>query len=372
MSTIAARPEKSLTRFMLLWSGQIISVVGSGLTTFALGVKIYQETGSATQFTLSLLFGFLPGFLVAPVVGALVDRWDKRKTMILSDTGGALVALILALLALSNSLQTWHIYLATAAGSIIVTFQWAAYNSLIPIMVPKEHFDRANGIVQSTQGISLIISPLLAGTLLSFIGLSGVILLDVATYSIAMLTALLVKVAEAPARNAASRSLLQDVREGWLYIRERPTLLDTMLIFTAFNLFAGIAAALIQPLILSIGSVSVLGILMAVGGSGMVVGGVAMSIWGGPKNRMQGTLIFMFAGGIFLLIHGLTASPWLIGGVAFAFLFTLPVINGSIFTIWQLKVAPEMRGRFYARPDGRPIVVAGGFSGGGPARRLRF
>lgn len=120
-----------------------------------------------------------------------------------------------------------------------------------------------------------------------------------------------------------------------------------MLLFTAFNLFAGIAAALIQPLILSIGSVDVLGILMAVGGSGMLVGSLVMSIWGGSQKRMQTILLAMLLGGIFLLIHGLTNSPWVIGIVAFGFLFTLPVLTSSIFTLWQLKVMPEMHGRFF-------------------------
>ncbi|HYI11611.1 MAG TPA: MFS transporter [Thermoanaerobaculia bacterium] len=337
--------------FSVLWFSQLISIIGSGLTSFALGVWVYQQTGSATQFALITFFLILPGVLLSPLAGALADRWSRKTLMILGDSGSALSTLIVALLVASDRLEVWHIYLATALSSACGAFQWPAFAASIPMLVPKEQLGRANGMVQVAEAAGLVVSPLLAGVLVVTIGLRGVILIDIATFLVAVIAVLFLRIPQPAATTApreAGGSLTRDIADSWSYIRGRSGLLALFALFASFNFIVGMAGILIQPLILSFTTPAVLGTLVSIGGSGLLLGGVVMGIWGGPKHRVPGILLFMLIGGVLLLLHGLAPSSILIGFVAPTFLFTWPIINGSSYSILQTKVAADMQGRVFA------------------------
>ena len=152
MEAAPARKSRPITRgmrtFFVIWSGQLVSTIGSGLTGFALGVWIYQETGSVTLFSLNLLAVAVPNLIVSPFAGALVDRWDRRLVMIMSDTGAGLATLSIAILYMTGNLEVWNILLATAINSAFSTFQWPAYSAVTTLLVPKEQLGRAGGMVQ--------------------------------------------------------------------------------------------------------------------------------------------------------------------------------------------------------------------------------
>jgi DHA3 family macrolide efflux protein-like MFS transporter len=337
--------------FSVIWFSQLISIVGSGLTAFALGVWVYQQHGSATQFALITLFAVLPGVVLSPLAGALADRWDRKKLMILGDCGAALGTLLIAVLITAGTLEVWHIYLATALSSICGAFQWPAFAATIPLLVPKQHLGRANGMVQVAEAAGLVVSPLLAGVLVVTIGLWGVILIDFATFLFAVAAMLPIRIPKPPAtpEGHGPRSTLRaDIAQGWSYIHTRPGLLALFVLFTSFNFIVGMAGILVQPLILSFASPAVLGTLVSIGGSGLLVGGVVMGIWGGPKRRVSGILLFLLIGGVLLLLHGLAPSAVLIGVVAPLFLFTWPILNGSSYAILQTKIPPDMQGRVFA------------------------
>lgn len=337
--------------FSILWISQLISIVGSGLTSFALGVWVYQQTGSATQFALITLFMVLPGVLLSPLAGALADRWDRKTLMILGDFGAALGTLAIALLVAFGRLEVWHIYLASALTSVCGAFQWPAFAASIPLLVPKEKLGRANGMVQIAEAAGLVISPLLAGVLVVTVGLRGVIFIDFATFLIAVIAILPLRIprpVQTEERAAAPTSLWRDIAEGWSYIHTRSGLVALFGLFAAFNFIVGMAGILVQPLILSFASPAVLGTLVSIGGSGLLVGGFVMGVWGGPKRRVAGILLFLVIGGVLLLLHGLAPSAWLIGFVAPTFLFTWPILNGSSYAILQTKVAPDVQGRVFA------------------------
>ncbi|HJQ36450.1 MAG TPA: MFS transporter, partial [Thermoanaerobaculia bacterium] len=168
--------------FSVVWFSQLVSIVGSGLTSFALGVWVYERSHSATQFALITLFLVLPGVLLSPLAGALADRWNRKLLIILGDCGSALGTLAIALLVYADRLEVWHIYLATAFSSVCGAFQWPAFAASIAMLVPKERLGRANGMVQIAEAAGLVISPLLAGVLVVTTGLWGVILIDFATF----------------------------------------------------------------------------------------------------------------------------------------------------------------------------------------------
>jgi DHA3 family macrolide efflux protein-like MFS transporter len=337
--------------FGFIWFGQLVSLIGSGITSFALGVWVYEHTGSVTQYALVLLSTALPNIVVSPFAGALVDRWDRRRTMIFSDLGAALSTLAIVLLLSVGNLEVWHIYLATAVNSAFSAFQWPAYIAAISLLVPKQHLGRAGGMVQVGQAASQVVSPMLGGTLLALVQVWGVLLIDVATFLFALFTLLTISI---PRPHAATKdeerdsSLLREIAYGWGYIIARPGLLGLLIFFATSHFLGSIVETLSVPLMLSLTTPAVLGTVLSVGGSGMLVGGLVMGIWGGPKRRVLGVLAFELLGGLFVLIAGLWTSVPLFAVVAFVFFFRLPIVHGCRQAIWQSKVVPDAQGRTFA------------------------
>ncbi len=338
--------------FFVIWLGQLVSLVGSGLTGFALGLWVYQRSGSVTQFAFIALFIVLPNILLSPVAGVLVDRWDRRRTMILSDAGAALSTLAVAILFLTGRLEVWHIYLAVAASSACSAFQVPAYLALITRLVPKQQLGRSGGMVQVGQAAADILAPALAGLLVVTIQVWGVLLIDFVTFLFAVLTLLMVRVPEhrttAPSK-LDGRSLLSEAAYGWTYIAARPGLLGLLIFLAATNFFlGGMVGPLITPMILEIASPQILGLVISIAGGGMLLSSLVMSAWGGPQRRIAGILGFELVCGLFMMLIGLRPSAWLIALGAFGAHFTLPIIRGSNLAIWQSKVAPEVQGRVFA------------------------
>lgn len=341
---------REMRTFSIIWLGQCVSIVGSGLTRFALGLWVYQQTGSVTRFAFIALASILPHLLLSPLAGALVDRWDRRKAMILSDIGAGVSTFMIALLFFTHRLEVWHIYLATAMSAACGTFQWPAYTAAITLLVPKKNLGRANGMVQFGQAASEILTPILAGVLLVTIQMWGIILIDVTTFVFAVFTLLLVRI-PLPATVShphKQHSLLHEAVYGWKYITARSGLLGLLLFFAIVNFLWGTVGALIVPMILNFTTADVLGIIISVAGAGMFTGSLVMSLWGGPTRRIHGVLNFeLFSGFCFLLI-GLRPYAPLVALGAFCAHFTIAVINGSNQAIWQSKVAPEVQGRVFA------------------------
>jgi DHA3 family macrolide efflux protein-like MFS transporter len=337
--------------FLLIWFGQLISLTGSGLTGFALGVWVYQRTGSATQFALISLSTALPGIVFSPIAGALVDRWDRRQAMILSDTGAGLCTLSIALLFLAGRLEVWHIYIVLAVSSTFSAFQWPAYSAATTLLVSKENLGRASGMVQLSEAAAQIGAPVLAGALIGVIQIQGVILVDFATFLFAVFTLLTVRVPrpETTAEGkAAQASLLRESAYGWTYIRARPGLFGLLIFFAVNNFAMGIVQVLFTPLVLSFTTPLILGILLSVAGLGFLAGSIVMSVWGGPRRRVYGILGANLLLGMVLFAAGLPPSVWILGGAAFLAFLSTPITNGCSQAIWQSKTAPDVQGRVFA------------------------
>jgi MFS transporter, DHA3 family, macrolide efflux protein len=344
------RAARGMGTFMLIWFGQLVSLLGSGLTGFALSVWVFQQTGSATQLTLISFFAVLPIIVFSPLAGALVDRWPLRLTMMLNDIGGALTTLGLVALLSVDRLTIWSIYAIVGATAVFSAFQFPAFAATTTLIVPKEQFGRASGMVQLAQGLSQLLAPVLAGVLVGWIGLGGVIAIDFATCLFAVATLLVVRIPPRPpaTEGELSQSLLRDVTYGWTYITARPGLLSLLLIFAASNFMTGTVVVLANPLILSFATPAVLGTVLSVAGVGVLAGSVVMSIWGGPKRKVYGALGGVLLTGVTMIIGGLAPSAILIGVIAFFFTSAGPLIASSSQAIWQRKVAPNVQGRVFA------------------------
>ena len=355
MEATPAKPTspiaKGMRTFFVIWSGQLVSTIGSGLTGFALGVWIYQETGSVTLFAMNLLAFAIPNLLVSPFAGALVDRWDRRWVMIMSDTGAGLATLLVAVLYMTDNLQVWNIILATAFNSAFSTFQWPAYSAVTTLLVPKKQLGRASGMVQIGEAMSQLLAPAAAGALFVTIGLGGVIVIDFATYLFAVLTLLFVRV-PSPEKSESGEegkgSLWKEAFYGWTYISARAGLLGLLLIFAAFNFVTGLIMPLIMPMIMDMTSADVLGYMLSIVGVGMLVGTLVMSAWGGPKRRIHGVLGFLMLAGFFFSLMGVSPLIPVMTVAGFFLMFTMPIINGSSQAIWQSKVAPDVQGRVFS------------------------
>lgn len=352
--TMTEREEKQAGRswkdFLILWAGQVVSLFGSGLTGFALGVWVYESTGSVTDFTLIFAFGAIPGLLIGPFVGVLVDEWNRRWILILSDAAAAVgtVALI-ALLALGR-LELWHIYAIVMIGASAMSVQRPAYHATVTLLLPKRHFARASGMLQFGQSGSQVLAPLVAGFLLPVISLSGIIVIDLVTFLIAMGTLLLIAIPtiEKAPEPGPKKSIFAQAALGWTYIRDRPGLVSLVLFFAVVNLLFAFSIVLVIPLVLAFTGPPQLGFVLAVGSVGAVLGSLFMTVWGGPKKAVYGVLGFSPLLGLAYFVLGARASLPLITAGAFLLYFVAPVVNASNRAIWQSKVDPKIQGRVFA------------------------
>ena len=342
--------SRSMRVFSIVWFGQFVSLIGSGLTSFVLGLWVYQLTGSVTQFALILFSGTLPRILLSPLAGTLADRWDRRWMMLLSDAGSGLSVLSIALLFFTHHLAIWQIYIATAAGAVCGTFQFPAYIATTTLLVPKQQLGRANGMLQLGLAAQDILAPLLAGILIAVIQPGGVLIIDAATFCFAVFTLLIVPFPPVKSREArtANSSLLRDSFYGWSYIIARPGLLGLLVFFAATSFINGMIGALIYPLILAFTSATRLSFVVSIAGGGMLLSSLIMSAWSGPKSRIAGVLGSQLVFGLGILCIGLRPSTLLIGFGALIAHLMLPVNNVTNQAIWQSKVASDTQGRVFA------------------------
>lgn len=351
MQSTIQRPQ-NMRSFMVIWLGELISMVGSGLTSFALGVWIYQKTGQATPFALTVLFGSLPAILLAPIAGSISDRWNRKKVMILADTGSALVTLAVVLLLAADRLEVGGIYLVAFLGSIFAAFQEPAYLSSVTMLVPPKDLGRASGMAQAGQALQELVCPALAGVLFVTIGLQGVILIDFVSYFFAVTALLVTKIPQpvvTESTGTAAKGLVwQDTIFSWQYLRARSGLLGILLYFALVNFLLNVASVLISPLVLSFAPASTLGMVQTVSGIGMLLGSLILSAWGGPRPRIFGTIGFIIFASLGLLLMGLRANPYLIAVGFFLLMGNIPLSRGSSQAIFQTKIAAGMQGRVFA------------------------
>ena len=342
--------------FLIVWFGQLISLLGSKLTEFALGFWIleqtYRDTGTITQFALTILLIYLPKVIVSPFAGVLIDRWNRRYAMIMSDVVTTLITIIVIFLVSTNQLEVWHIYLAITVTSTFNAFQTPASTAAIAQVVPPEHYSRANGMVQVSSGVAKIVSPFIAGILMKFIGLEGVLTIDLGTFFVALFTLSIVRFPNVKRRRSRNKSatkiFLQDTISGWNYIATRPGLLR-LISFVSISFFTtGMVEVVIWPLLYKPDSTQQLGTVLSIGGCGVLLGSLLMSIWGNTKYRVITIVGCVGLQGIVTLFAGLKISVIVLAVGVFLYLFSHPILVSSNQAIWQSKVPTHLHGRIFA------------------------
>jgi MFS transporter, DHA3 family, macrolide efflux protein len=340
--------------FIIVWLGQMISVLATNMTHFALTIWVFERTGSVTALALQGVFYITPFLIISPFAGAMVDRYNRKLMMMVSDAGAGVATIAILILQSMGVLDVWHLWVAAAVTGVFQAFQWPAYSASISLMVPKEQYGRANGMMSLVEMGPGVLAPLLGGALLAVIGLRGILLIDVATFLLAVGSLLLVHVPQPPRTEAGREgqgNIYKEAVYGFRYILQRPSLLALQLVFLGANFFAGIGGTLQAPLVLAAtgNNAVIFGTVQSVGALGGIVGGLAMSAWGGFKRRVHGVLLGWTLFGVLghaLFGLGRDVPVWLTA----IFLGSLlgPIINASNQAIWQAKVAPDVQGRVFA------------------------
>ncbi len=347
-------PSKGGMRsFGVLWLGQMFSLLGTQISGFGLTVWAYEKTGSATVLSMVAFFLVTPMLIVSPVAGALVDRWNRKFMLMISDLAAGVASGCLLILLSADKLEIWHLYAASAFIGTFQAFQWPAYSAAITMLVPKEQYGRANGLISMAETGTDIIAPILAAGLLGLIGLEGILAFDLITLALAISSLLTIQVPQPEASQIGLEnrgSLWQESLFGFRYILKRPGLLGLQSIFLLGNFFSSICYILFNPMVLARtgNNELVLGTVNSIGALGGLVGGALMSAWGGTRRKIHGVLSGWGISGLFGALAGVGRTPLVWTVSRFLGTLTVPFINASNQSIWQAKVAADLQGRVFS------------------------
>jgi DHA3 family macrolide efflux protein-like MFS transporter len=350
---IKTKKNQWMKKFIPIWSAQLFSLLGSSLVQFALVWYLTEKTGSATILTLATMMAIIPEILFAPIAGALVDRWNRRIVMIVSDGSTAFFTLILAVLFALGKVQTWHIFVVIFLRACGGIFQWPAMSASTALMVPEEHLSRVAGINQAIRGSLNIVAPPLGALLMSLLPFYQVISVDIVTALIAITPLFFIKIPQ-PIRvgndtQIGLKNVFGDVLEGFRYMKAWPGLM----ILTAGAAFCNFVLApcdTLLPLMVTryFGKgVWELSLMQSALGIGIIIGGLVLGVWGGFKNRVVTSMLGVMGIGLGVFLVGIAPSSlfWM-AVVGFAVCgFMNPIANGPQMAILQSRVPPEMQGR---------------------------
>lgn len=349
-------PHKWKLPFFTIWTGQAFSLVGSMLVQFALVWWLTKSTGSGVVLATASLAGMLPQVLIGPFAGTLVDRWNRRLTMIAADSLVALATLLLAALFALGKVETWHIYSLLFVRAVAGAFHWAAMQTSTSLMVPKEHLARIQGLNSMLGGSLNIISAPLGALMMELLPMQGVLAIDVVTAVLAVSPLLFIAVPQPERKTdgtgAEQPTFWADFKAGFQYVASWPALLMILGMAMVINFLLTPAGSL-MPLLVSThfqGEAFQYAWMESIWGVGVIAGGLALGVWGGFKNRIYTTLagLLGIAGGSLLIGLAPTwAYPLALAGML-VFGLSNPITNGPLMAIVQEVVEPEMQGRVFS------------------------
>lgn len=341
--------------FNFLLFGQSISLLGTGMTRFAVMIWAFEQTGSATALALLGFFNCITYILVSPFAGVLVDRLPRRKVMFLADLNAGLMTAFLLAISLTGELQLWHLYLAFGLTGVFEAFQDPAFTSSISLLVPKEEYTRSNGMLGMGRSVARMLAPIFAGLVQQVLGLNAVLCIDIFTMTIALLGLLIVHIPSAPASAVgieSSGDFRRELQFGIGYIFRQAGLRNLTLSFFMVNLFATLTYfAVLSPMILArtAGDETALGIVRTAMGIGGITGGALIVAWRTPRRKAR---MYLIVTGLSFLIcdAGMAVSRSVYGWAIVGFLseLTIPFIVSPYFALWQEIVPPDVQGRVFS------------------------
>lgn len=342
---------KSYTTFFCLWLGQTVSGLGSQLTGFGLAVWVYEQTKSVQAMAMIFMASAIPGILLSPFLGALVDRLNRKKMLLFADSFAGVFSVMLVVILLTSKLQLWEVYLVAGAGSIANTIMWPAMSATTSLLVPKEQLGRATGLLQFGDAGSMIISPILGGVIYGYLGLKGLVAADAISFVVAVTMTLICRIPQPAATDEgikAKQSFWSEATFGFHFVFARPGLMILLFYFMFINLVLPISNTLAGPIVLSNWKAQTLGLVQSMAGIGMLLGTVIMAAWGGPKKKVNGIWIFGIVLFLASLLMLLPLSIAMICASFFLMMVSAPIVNGCSQAIWQRKTPADVQGKVFA------------------------
>jgi len=358
LTSSSAIRERWAAKFFTIWGGQSFSLVGSALVQFALVWWLTAKTGSAIILATATLAALLPQIVLGPFAGALVDRWNRRLIMIVADSSIAAATGVLIFLFATGRVQVWHVYIIMFLRSLGGAFHHPAMASSTSLMVPDKHLARIAGMNQTLQGMTSIFAPPLGALLISLLPTEQVLVIDIGTAALAVIPLFFIPIPQPPRQTAQANGTVQktsywyDLKEGFLYVVKWPVLLGVILLAMMLNFLLSPASSLLPLLVRQEfhGGAQQLAWVESVFGVGVILGGLALSVWGGFKRRIMTSFCGIIGIGAGIALSGLTPADlfWLLLAANFVIGFTQVFANGPLLAIFQSAVTPDMQGRVFS------------------------
>ncbi len=348
--------------FLVMFSGQAFSLFGSRLVQFALVWYLTEQTKSPTVLATASIAALLPQVFIGPFAGALVDRWDRKKVMMVADTLVALSVLLLAFIFSTGRIQVWHIYAVMMFRAAGGAFQWPAMQASTSMMVSKNHLSRVAGLNQSLNGLVAISAPPAGALLLELIPIEYVLAIDVATAILAVGPLLFITVPHPEQDGGSARGVIGDMKEGFRWIMSQKGLLIIMLMSLCINMIITPSFTMLPLLITEVfmGGAIELAWIQSANGVGMILGGIILGVWGGFKSKVTTAFSGLFMASIGLLLFSQTPPGmlWMAVGSVFIFGFMNSIANSSFFSVLQAMIPHEMQGRVFTLIMSTSVAVS--------------
>lgn len=338
--------NKSFKKFLIIWFGEFVSSIGSGLTAFALAVYVFQMTGTATSVSLVILFSFLPSILLSPVAGVLADRFDRRLMMIVGDSLSALGLLFILFIMATGEIALWQICLGVTISSIFIALLEPSYKATITDLLTEEQFSKASGLVQLAASSKYLFSPIIAGFLLTVTNTETILIIDISTFFVTVLAVMFVKRSlQVIKKKQEKHHFLKSLVEGWNAVKENGAVLYLIMIISLVTFFIGFVQTLLTPMMLSLTDVKMLGIIQSFSSIGLIISSLIIGIFVISTKYTKRLVIGLGFAGYFISMMGITTNIYFIGGAIFLLFAALPFVNTSAEVLIRKTIENEKQGR---------------------------
>lgn len=358
--------SKPFGRFILLWSGELISAIGGGLTSFGLGVYVYQQSGMASQVSFVLLLAFLPSLLLSAPAGVLADRYDRRILMIIGDSLSAVGPLFILFALWDGEAAFWQICIGVTISSVFSSLLEPAYRATVTDLLTEEQYTKASGFVQMAGSAKYLISPALAGLLLKVSDIRLLLILDICTFFVTVMATMAVRKGLEAKPQTKTPSFAASFKDGWKAIAQNKGVLTLVLVGSVITLCLGFIQTLAAPMILSFSDSGALGTIQSLSAMGMLVSSVLLGIFSIKKAYVKILCSALFCAGVFMALFGFRENLIMITIAGFLFFSMLPFSNMSIDYLLRTNIKNEFQGRAWGLVgliSQMGYVFAYGFSG---------
>ena len=341
------KQKSNFKKFLLLWFGEFVSSIGSGLTAFGLGVYIFKVTGSAASMSLVTLLGFLPSLLLSVPAGILADRYDRRLLMMIGDGCSALGVLFILICMIRGEASLWQICLGVSISAVFSALLEPSYRATITDLLTKEEFSKASGLVSLAGSSRYLFSPLIAGLLLTISDVKLLLIIDIATFLLTVTGAAVVRKGIGTKTLETKEAFFESFKTGWKVLRETKGLFALVFMSAGITLFMGMFQTLAKPLILSFQDEKTLGIAETICACGMLASGVILGIKGIKKNYVIYLALSLSLAGVCMFGFGLFENIIPVCVFGFLFFCMLPVANNCMDYLARINIPVDKQGRVW-------------------------